>query len=229
MNIDTLVQQLGSVPHFRGLSQQERERLILSGHIRACRPDELILLEGASGDGLCVLLSGRVRLTKLGQQGQNAILAVFDPVIMFNEVAALDGGPNAASVEAVEHSIIWQLSAQHVETLLRSSPDLSIALLRVLAARNRRLVAHFASLSFCTVQARAARLLLELSARGARPIDRRRHPNHQMAAQIATGPEAFSRALRALRQSGDIATTRTAIDVLCPDGLARLAEITPLD
>ena len=54
--------------------------------------------------GMFVLLAGQVHLRKLGPQGQESILAVIEPVIMFNEVAVLDGGPNLTTAVAAQDS-----------------------------------------------------------------------------------------------------------------------------
>ena len=94
----------------------------------------------------------------------------------------------------------------------------------MLAKRNRALVSQYEDLSFRTVQGRAAKLLLDLSDRGQHPIDRRKHPNHELAARIATGPEAFSRALNTFKRTGCIVCSRAAIIVRCLNDLAALAE-----
>ena len=156
-----------------------------------------------------VLLAGQVHLRKLGPQGQESILAVIEPVIMFNEVAVLDGGANLTSAVAAQDCTVWQIGCDSFQALLARYPMIGLGLLRVLARRNRFLVSQVEDLSFRTVQARAAKLLLDLSDTGAQPIDRRKHPNHELAARIATGPEAFSRALNAFKRTGCLTCTRT--------------------
>jgi hypothetical protein len=78
------------------------------------------------------------------------------------------------------------------------------------------------------VLARTAKLLLELSNNGAQLIDRRKNPNHQMAARIATIPEAFSRSLGCFKTNADIICTHKSIQVLRPDHLQELAKIGPI-
>jgi hypothetical protein len=68
-------------------------------------------------------------------------------------------------------------------------------------------------------------LRLEVSRNGQVPIDRRLHPNHQLAAQIATGPEAFSRSLRLFNESGDIQTSARIIQILRPHQLLQVTQI----
>ena len=197
--------------HFRPLSVTDIRAIIVAGRVRQFAAGDVIFGESAPCAGMFVLLSGRVHLRKLGPQGQESILAVIEPVIMFNEVAVLDGGPNLATAVAVQECQIWQIGCDAFQALLGRYPLIGLGLLRVLARRNRTLVSQYEDLSFRTVQARAAKLLLDLSNRGQQPVDRRRYPNHELAARIATGPEAFSRALNAFRRTGCITSTRTTI------------------
>ena len=109
----------------------------------------------------------------------------------------------------------------------RAHPGIGLGLLRVLANRNRRLVSQFEDLSFRSVLARSAKLLLELSQGGSRPIDRRKHPNHQLAARIATIPEAFSRSLRVFRDSGALECSHDSLRVVKSETLYQAAQIGP--
>jgi CRP-like cAMP-binding protein len=219
-----LIAQLQRVEHFKRLPEADVRAIVTAGRVRRFAAGEIVFLEGAPCTGMFVLLAGRVQLRKLGPQGQESILAVVEPVIMFNEVAVLDGGPNLATAVAAQESSVWQIGCEGFQALLGRYPMIGLGLLRVLAKRNRALVAQYEDLSFRTVQARAAKLLLDLSDHGAQPIDRRKHPNHELAARIATVPEAFSRALNAFKRSGCITSTRAAITAHCIEDLAALAE-----
>lgn len=222
-SVPELARRLSAVKHFRHILPEELEQIISLGKVQSYSSGAAIIQEAYPSAGLFVLLSGQVQLCKLSPQGQNAILAVFDPVIMFNEVAALDGGPNPVTAVAVEDSVAWHLDAEHLELLILRHPQVGLGLLRILAARNRRLVTQFEDLSFRSVLARAAKLLLELSFDGAQPIDRRKHPVHQMAAQIATVSEAFSRTLGVFRASAVVRCSRSSIEVVNPDRLREIA------
>ncbi len=219
-----LIAQLQRVALFRTLAVADIRAIIVAGHVRHFAAGEVVFGEGAPCAGMFVLLTGRLHLRKLGPQGQESILAIVEPVIMFNEVAVLDGGPNLATAVAAQNCVVWQIGCDSFHELLPRYPMLGLGLLGVLARRNRFLVSQYEDLSFRTVQARAAKLLLDLSDNGQQPIDRRRHPSHEMAARIATVPEAFSRALNLLKRNGCITCTRATITVHCIGDLAVLAE-----
>jgi CRP/FNR family transcriptional regulator, dissimilatory nitrate respiration regulator len=224
-SVSDLAFRLSSVKHFRRIQPAQLEQIVMMGSVQAYRAGEIIFQEDSPGAGLFVLLSGQVQLCKLSPQGQNAILAVFDPVIMFNEVPALDQGPNPVTAISADDSMVWRLDAERLEELVLQYPHVGYGLLRVLASRNRHLVAQFEDLSFRSVLARAAKLLVELSAGGTKTIDRRKHPGHQMAARIATVPEAFSRTLKIFRTNGDICCTGSTIEVTNAEHLKEIASL----
>ncbi len=76
-----------------------------------------------------------------------------------------------------------------------------------------------------SVLARTAKLLLDLSARGAQPISRRDYSNAILAAHISTVPEALSRSLQVFRKNGDITCTRTTITINQPETLGKFAPV----
>jgi len=172
-----------------------------------------------------VLFEGSVHLCKLTPGGQESILGVIDPVIMFNEVAALDGGPNPTTAAAVQDCVLWNVQYESFQALMRRLPVVGFGLLRVLASRNRLLISRYEDLTCRTVIARAAKILLELSENGQKPVNRREHPNRILAARTATVPEPFSRAIRILQDEKVITCTRTSIIVDNADRLACLAHV----
>lgn len=212
-SVHDLVELLGRVKHFQDLSVAERTKFVRAGRVRAFPAGTVIYREGEPVAGLFVLLRGLVHIVKLGLQGQQSIVAEIKPIIMFNEVAALDGGANPATAVAVQDCVVWCISHDVFQTFLQRYPVLGLALLRFLATRMRMLLGHYEDLASRSVMARAAKLLLDLSAHGTEPILRRNYTNTILAARIATAPEVFSRTLRWLCQHGAITCTRATITV----------------
>jgi len=208
--------------HFHKLSDAELIDIIQSGQIESYAADEVLFVEGEPCAGLFVLLSGQVHLCKHSIQGHKSIIAMIEPIIMFNEVSNLDEGPNPVTAIAAADSLTWRITPEALKNLIYRYPGLGISLLRILAGRNRLLVSQFEDLSFRPVLARAAKLLLQLSRDGAEVIDRRCYPNHQMAALISTVPEAFSRSLKLLREDDLIVCTAKHIAIQKPKRLSQI-------
>lgn len=144
---------------------------------------------------------------------------------MFNEVAVLDGGANPLSAEAVEDCLVWQISYDSFQVLLQKYPSIGLGLLKVLAKRNRQMLEHYEDISFRSVHARMAKLLLDLSENGTKKIERNQHPISEMAARIASVREAVSRCLHTFKSREFIQYDRMEIHVLDPQSLARLGQM----
>jgi CRP/FNR family transcriptional regulator len=229
---DTLAERLGHVSHFLKLPLTDRLAIVLAGQMRLFSPDAIIFSEGEPCAGMFVLLKGHVHICKLGLKGQQSIIADIDPVIMFNEVALMDGGPNPYTAISTLNCFAWQISLKAYQKLIRRYAqgqymEVALGLLGIMAGRYRQLLDSYADLSFLTVPNRVAKLIYELSAEGQVPINRHENSINEMAAHISSVPEAISRSLNILKCQGIITTTRATITVLKPEELARLTQAEP--
>ena len=155
-----LAKQLQTVSHFQSLGLTDLLYIVSSGQVRKFRAGDFIFHEGEGCAGMHVLIKGQVELQKTGPQGKTSILSIIDPVIMFNEVSVLDGGENPFSAYATQDCIIWQVSYEAFQSLLTRYPQVGLGLLRVLAKRNRQMLTQYEDVSFRSVLARTAKLLL---------------------------------------------------------------------
>ncbi|MBN2387339.1 MAG: Crp/Fnr family transcriptional regulator [Anaerolineales bacterium] len=222
---EDLIGRLQSVRHFQKMGLGDLHTIVASGQVHHFPAGVTLFSEGDPCAGMFVLLHGRVHLCKIGPQGQTTIMAVIQPVIMFNEVAVLDGGPNPTSAVAIEKCTVWRVEHDAFHKLVRRYPHLGLSLLSVLATRSRQMIAHYEDLSFRSVVARTAKLILDLSSHGRQTIQRRDCSIEEMASRIASVPEAISRSLNALKSAGAIRVSRTEIAVLSLDTLTDLAQI----
>lgn len=228
-NQENLINRLKHVKHFQGLSDNALKEIVIGGQILRYPAGSIIFHEGDSCAGLYVLFSGKVHLLKSGLQGQSTIIGVINPVIMFNEVTVIDGGPNPVTATVVEDCVAWQLSCSRYQSLLERYPEVGTGLLKAMAVRNRMMLTHLEDIISRPIQARVAKTLLDLSDMGSRPINRYRHTNQEIAARVATVHEAVSRALRSLSETGAITYTRSQIKISSITLLAKLAQLDPIE
>lgn len=162
-----------------------------------------------------VLFSGKVHICNYNCDGQIQIFSIIEPVIMFNELTAIDGGPNPATAIAVKDCLTWNIDYEAFETLVKQYPDpaVGLAMMRVLAGRTRNLITLCGDLSFRSVLSRCVKLILELSNDGTKTIDRSEFPLADLAARVATAPESISRSLSWLDKRGLISCDRNQITV----------------
>jgi len=113
-------------------------------HARHYLADEVIFDEGEEGQGLFVVLSGRVKITL--PTDMNNVLIELGPGAFFGEVALLDQSVRTAQARAIENSEIVALFRTEFYSLLETHSSIasriSFQLARVLAARLRQAVVN---------------------------------------------------------------------------------------
>ncbi len=223
LNENKLADMMKSVPHFAGLAHSDLIAILRSGTVKTYHNGDTIFWEGDPCAGLFVLLEGEVHLYKHGPGGQENILGVIQPVTMFNEVAVLDGGDNPATSRAFTEVVVWQAKKESVDSILQTYPQITIALIPILARRNRFLVSQYEDMCFLPVRARTAKLLLELSKNGEEQINRSVFSIQELSARISTSPEVVSRTLGLLAADGYIDSNRQALTVINSTGLSQMA------
>jgi len=217
----SLAERLADLPYFKSLSSDRLAVLAQQATCHHFEPQESIIWEGDPSSGLWIIEEGRVKIAKLSPDGREHILLLVGSGESFNDIPALDGGPNAANATALSDVTAWRLPAEVLRAELHANPDLALAVISILAGRMRKLVQQIEDLALYSVTARLARFLLNqmendsLSGPG---ITRA-----TIAAHLATTPETISRALRTLEDIGAIRFDRHEIVIVRLDLLQSVA------
>jgi len=213
---------LRAIPYFARLEGEALAAVTQVAVQRVYKRGQLILMEGEPCAGLFVVGSGWVKVFKVSPEGREQVLQVLGPGQSFNEVAVLDGGPNPASVIALEPTTLWVVDRTSMMRLLPRHPSLAMAVIENLAAKTRHLVSLVEDLSFRSVTARLARLLLERALDSEENAKLARHrwmTQEEMASQLGTVREMVGRSLHLLEDEGLIKIDRHRIVLLDVEGL----------
>jgi len=93
---------------------------------------EEILVEGELGDALYLILEGRIRL----HHGDKAIAELGERECLA-EMALLDPRPESGSATAATAAQLLRISRQDFQELLIQSPEIALAIIKVLSRRLR--------------------------------------------------------------------------------------------
>ena len=113
--------RLAAVDLFASLSQEARHALALSGDEHLFAAGETIVRQGAAGDSMFVVLSGRVRVS-IDPAGQE--VAVIPAGGFFGEMSMLTGDARTATVKAIEDAVVLEISAADFRALAEANPAL---------------------------------------------------------------------------------------------------------
>jgi CRP-like cAMP-binding protein len=216
------IERLQQIPLFATLSSEDLVHVAAMTVERHYERGDLILLEGDPGGALHYVCSGLVKVFKTSAGGKEQVLRLIAAGHTFNDVPALDGGPNPASAAAMEPSIVYVIRRAELHHLIVTRPQVAEAMVQTLARALRHLVALVEDLSLHHVTARVAKILLDQEA-ASQQAHRAYHLTQQeMAALAGTAREVVGRTLKELEVAGAIEMRQGRAVVLNADRLRLL-------
>ncbi len=193
------------IPLFEKVGDADLE--VLADHLieRRYPQNSVVVEEGLPGDYMYVLREGRVKVTKLSEDGREKILEILGPGAFFGEMSLLDRSPRSASVRTLDAARVVALSRTDFLESLRKSPDLSMAVIQVLTQRLRYQSEHTSSLSFQSVKDRTKGLFRRMAGEPSAREGYRMTPvltHQQIADMISTSRETVTRVVKELKDEG---------------------------
>jgi CRP/FNR family transcriptional regulator len=156
---------------FRGLSEEDRQRLAEVALVKSWDKGETIFSEGDPSDFLLTVLAGRVKVVKLLPSGKEVILEIFGPGDPLGTVVAYEGRPYPASAIALERTSCLLVRRGPFFGLLERHPSMVRGLLVAFTRRIVELAQRIPEVSGGRVETRFAHLFLKLAERMGRPRD----------------------------------------------------------
>lgn len=187
-----------------------------------------IWLEGDVAHSVYVLVSGQVRVYRLGAEGDEVVAGVFAPGDHFGEFGLFADGPRITSAQATQPTVCLAVAREPLLELLERSPLLMRRMLRSLSRTSRDQLEDFAAVALRDIGGRIARKLLELAERHAEPTGEgvritMRLTQTDLARMIAASRANVNRALAALNADGVVRHEHGYFTILRPDALRERA------
>jgi CRP-like cAMP-binding protein len=198
-----------SVPLFSELDDDTLAKLAKSGSSKNYEKDSIILSESDAGNALFILVSGKVKISRISHDENNkeVILSILNPSDFFGEMALLDGLARSATVTAMAKSEVFIIQRNDFLELLKTHPEVSISLLRELAQRLRAAGMKIKALSLKDAEGKVATVLLQLAdevgkiRKGIVEIEKLPY-QHELANMAGTSRETISRTLHSFAKKG---------------------------
>lgn len=216
-------ESLRQIPLFAALGPEDLASVGAMAVERHYERGDIILLEGDMGGALHFVHSGLVKVFKTSASGKEQVLRLIAAGYTFNDVPALDGGPNPASAAAIEPSIVYGIGRAELRKLIASRPEVAQAVVQSLAQALRHLVMLVEDLSLRHVTARVAKILLDQEITEGEGRLQHRITQQEMAALAGTAREVVGRALKELEIAGAIEMRQGRAIVLNRERLHMLA------
>ncbi len=190
---------------FPVLEPPEIERLRRFGVLRSYAADDALAKVGAVGQGLVVILSGRVDVTRHGQSDNRERIVSYGPGAFMGELAQLSGRPALVDAHAREAIEALVIAPDKLRALLIAEAELGERIMRALILRRVGLLETGAGGPVIVGRAESADVL-----RLEGFLSRNAHPHQRLNPE--TDPEA-----KALIERFHVDPSQMPI-VLCPSG-----------
>jgi CRP/FNR family transcriptional regulator, cyclic AMP receptor protein len=191
---------------FQCLPPEATKRIQTHCNWRRYEPGELILDYLDKSDDVFFITDGEARVSIYSLQGKAVTFSDLAAGEIFGEIAAIDGAPRSASIEARTHCCVASMPRHAFLQMLESEPLVALELLRHMVVKVRALTTRVYEFSSLDVANRTRAELLRLARMAPRqgksasiaPI-----PTHaEIASRISTHREAVTREINRLSKIG---------------------------
>ena len=198
------LEALRGIPLFARVVEADLDQIASHLIERRYPRNTTIVEEGLAGDYMYIIREGRVKVTKLSEDGREKILEFLEAGAFVGEMALLERAPRSASVKTLSAVRLLALSRNDFLSLLRRSSDLALAVIEVLCSRLRTQNEQASALSFQRVKDRTKGLLQRLarSEHGEGTLSTPTLTHQQIADMIGTSRETVTRVVKELKQEG---------------------------
>jgi CRP/FNR family transcriptional regulator len=157
-----VIKNLKKIDLFKNLSDEELKELEHYLTTAVYRKKEDIFTEGDAPEWFYVVLTGKVKVTKISHDGKEIILEIISPYDIFGGVAVLRNFPYPANAVAMEDSEILKISRKNLMRLVDRFPNLMFCIALQLGDRMKSSYDSLKNIALERVEARIAALLLKL-------------------------------------------------------------------
>ena len=151
---------LGRTDLFRSLSEADRGAVAAEMREATYVSGQLIFGRGDPGEGLYLVVEGRVRLSVLSAEGRVLSFGHAGRGDIFGEIAALDGQARTADATALTRVTTTMLARSSLQRLMETKPQLAQAAVALLCRRLRATSEQIEAIALHSTQVRLARFLL---------------------------------------------------------------------
>ncbi len=212
---------------FRDLQDEELDEIIPYIKKERYQKRQLIFNEGDPSNFFYMVTKGRVKITKISQEGRELILEIITPGDFFGAVAVLRGIPYPANAIAMEDTEVIKISKTDFFRILDRFPQLMYCLAMSLGERMRGSHETLKNIALERVESRIASLLLKLSDRVGQKTPQgvvidMRLTKQDIAEMVGTTVETSIRTMSKFKKKGLIKEQKGRVIITDPQRLREL-------
>jgi CRP/FNR family transcriptional regulator, nitrogen oxide reductase regulator len=223
---------ISGIELFRGLKPPDLERILTAAREQSFEQGNFLFYQDDPAERIFVLQSGRIKLYQLSDDGQQVLMRVMTPGMMFAAISLVEGATYPVSAEAAEDSAVIYWTQQAMLSLVEKYTILALNAMKLLSGRVREFQDRYRELATERVERRLARTVLRLASQVGRKIDEGvlldlPLTRQDLAEMSGTTLFTVSRIMTQWENQGLIISGRERVVIRFPHGLVSIAEDLP--
>lgn len=223
---------LTQIALFQGLSEVDLETVLKESREITFEQNSFLFYQDDPAERVFVLKSGRIKLYQLSDDGQQVLMRVMTPGMMFAAISIVEGATYPVSAEAAEAGQVLYWSHETILSLIEHYPRLAMNAIGVLAGHVREFQNRYRELATERVERRLARTVLRLASQTGRKTDEGvlldlPLTRQDLAEMSGTTLYTVSRILSQWDSQGLVLAGRERLVIRFPHGLVSIAEDLP--
>jgi CRP-like cAMP-binding protein len=217
----------GKISLFSALSPPELKELNPYLIPASVKKKDVIFSEGDPSDWLYIVTGGKVKITKLSQDGKEIILELIQPMDFFGGLAVIRGFPYPANAVAMEDTKLLKISRSNLMRVLDRFPTLMYCMAQQVGDRMKESHETLKNIALERVEARIVSLLLKLGDKAGQRADEgividMKLTKQDIAEMVGTTVETSIRTMSKLKKTGVVAEKEGKIVIKNIDKLKAL-------
>ncbi|WP_183578072.1 response regulator [Mucilaginibacter sp. X5P1] len=198
------------------------QQIIAERKARSFKKSQVIYYEGDKGNGLYLVISGKVKTIKLAEDGRELMTGIYSADDYLGINAMLSNEEYADTATALEDSLLCLIPKEQLEQLLNLYPEVAREFIKLLANDIREKEEQLLQMAYHSVRKKMAQALLRLHRQPGSEADSFKIAREDLAAMAAMATETVSRTLSDFKEEGLIEKTGSTITII---DLARLTKM----
>jgi len=212
--LNTIISKNSGLAELRKIIQERKSRQF--------KKNQVIYYEGDKGNGLYLVISGKVKTIKLAEDGRELMTGIYvaDEYLGINAMLASEAYNDTAT--ALEDSLLCLIPKDQLERLLNLYPEVAKEFIKLLSNDIRDKEEQLMQLAYHSVRKRMAEAMLRLHKRQHNESESFKITREDLAAMAGMATETVSRTLSDFKDEGLIDKKGSIITILDLNRLAKM-------
>ncbi|MCH7764618.1 MAG: Crp/Fnr family transcriptional regulator [Candidatus Marinimicrobia bacterium] len=204
---------------FSGMAPKSMEEMERVSRMKTNKKKEIIYFPDERSDTIYILKEGKVKLSRIAEDGRTTTMQLIGPGEIFGEGSLLGQEKHENIAEVVEDAVICTISKDMFQEMMKDNPSLNMSITKFIGFRLRTIQTHVEDLVFKNAQERIESFLKRYVKNfGKKMVDGwmiRPFLKHQEIADLtATARQTVNMVLNDLSEKGTIKYTRRFLKVI---------------